>query len=348
MHNSELSIAELSGIVIRRYRAVVVVSFLFAVGALGYSLLSSPIYRAETHILPPPQSSLEYVTVGFQELYSNPRDLKRVTPEKVYQSFVGKLNSRTFQRHFMAQLRSGELPLPVGSVLTQINNHPTSDALPMRVNINTVGKTTREVRVSLEYWDAEVAAALVNAYVEYADRQTVAEFAENNRSLIHSKVRLLELAVAASKKGIERRREEEIRRLDEALVIAKRIRSTAGDNVGGGPQPTFVITASAPRYLRGIDALEAEIQVLRSGGFMGLPTDEFHRLQEELELFAHLQPGADRASAMTIAEVASPSGSPANASALVMLLLGGFAGLIVGVVAVLAIDLGAGSPPGRS
>ncbi|TCK18098.1 chain length determinant protein (polysaccharide antigen chain regulator) [Thiogranum longum] len=263
---SEISLVDLWRIIAAR-KYLVLMSVLVAVAlATVYVFVAEPSYRAEANLLPPQQQDIQALAVNING--SSDLGVERYTPELVYQAFLKNLRSKGLRREFFD---ANDL------VMHYLNDASDKDANIDRVfdrkfNVNLQVQEDKAdpslAVVSLSDTDPQLASQWLNQLVEFADKRTVRQLVNDVNSAIRSEIDGIQRQMDSKLKLAAQRRFDRINQLREALRIAKETAATGASVspvVPGKKQPNIVVsTGQMPLYMRGEEALKAEISVLES------------------------------------------------------------------------------------
>ena len=122
--------------------------------------------------------------------------------------------------------------------------------------------------VSTESDDPEFAAKLVNDYVSYFDLETVRGLVSDAKNSIAEQIMEIEYKIDSKRQMAQQRREDQILRFKEAIVIADSLgikkREDATGLIKSSQMNLDIITATTPLYYAGTMSLEAEIKTLEN------------------------------------------------------------------------------------
>ena len=238
---------------------VIAMTLVAALGSVVYALLQPRIYQAEALLLPPKSKDVQSLinVQGVDKL--GKVALQRVDAENIFEDFKKNLSSRTLQKKFINEFELMEILAPERSLESR-----DEDVFEDFAKILKVDNGAR-LSISIELFDPNIAAQLVNDYVNYVDRETISNTVENIRNIITNQIRDIEYQIASKRQMAKQRREDQILRYQEANAIARilgvedRVDTT---NVVQNNQLS-ISTSNTPLYYRGTRALIEEVKVLK-------------------------------------------------------------------------------------
>lgn len=258
---------DLVSVVIRRKWMVLATILLSIAGFAVYVMFAEPVYRAESTLLPPSQQHIQGLSVDISDNVSE--GLKSYTPEDVYAEFQKNLKSLGLRREFFLKNKLIDIYVVGDSPDVEVNADEIftmhfSNAMRMSQD----RQNSAFINVSFDNADPEIAAQVLNRYIEFVNKQTVGQLLLDVKAAISTEITRLRHQIDKKLKFAERRKEDTVIALREALQIATALGikdtstfPTVMDQNGIG---LVVNTAQVPLYLRGVKALEAEIKVLES------------------------------------------------------------------------------------
>ena len=255
------------GIVLwKRKWLVIALTVILALVSIVYALQLPRVYKAEALLLPPKAKDFQSINVlGVKESVIKETGIKMtkvLDSEEVFKLFLQNLKSRSIQRSFIQQFGLMELMAPKRTQETR-----DEDIYQRFAGIISVVEENQIATISIELFDAEMAAQWVNDYVEFVDKETVAMLIEDLQNLIENKAREVEYNISSKRQMAERRRKDQIIRYIENAEIAKKLGMLGrvdATNIIQTTQNADISTATTPLYYHGYEALMTEIQILRT------------------------------------------------------------------------------------
>ncbi|AKX60033.1 hypothetical protein AKN88_08900 [Thiopseudomonas alkaliphila] len=324
----EIDLFELAKSIWQEKLTVILVTVLITALAVIYALLATPVYETEVTLLPPQTSDIQGYNQGRLAVNSS---LHKYTTSGVYKDFLRQLRSRQLRNQML-----DEVYVPLLPAETDLSNHQALQARFSKVvSIKQAdAKNAPELyQVKVTLTDPEQAAMLANTYVETAVKLTKQQiekdiFTERNRLLEDVSLRIGSLVEQAQKK-----REDELVKLKEALVIASSL---------GIEQPVLPVGKSTSEgaayvdrnllYMRGAKALQAQISVLEKREsdlpFIG----EYQDLAAKLELLKALKLDSNQVAVVTIDELAEVPVKPVKPKKVMIIILGFVLGGVLSIL----------------
>lgn len=323
----EIDLFELVQSIWQEKLTVILVTVVVTALAVAYALLAPPVYETEVTLLPPQTSDIQGYNQGRLALNSN---LHEYTTEGVYKEFLRQLRSRQLRNQML-----DEVYVPLLPTGTDLSNHQalqTRFSKVVSIKQGDVKNAPELYQVKVTLTDPEQAAMLANTYVETAVKLTKQQiekdiFTERNRLLEDVSLRIGSLVEQAQKK-----REDELVKLKEALVIASSL---------GIEQPILPVGKSTSEgaayvdrnllYMRGAKALQAQISVLEKREsdlpFIG----EYQDLAAKLALLKAFKLDSSQVAVVTIDELAEVPVKPIKPKKSLIVIFGFLVGGLLGV-----------------
>lgn len=277
--DDEIDLFELIAGIWKHKVLVVATSAIVTAAAVAYALLITPIYEAKVFVQPPSQNDISQLNFG----RGSDTGLSMLSVKDVYEIYLRNLQSESLRREFF---RSFYLPS-----LEADKRGGSQDALYAEFQeVLALGVAAKEspnryyVKVNLP--DPQVAAEWAARYVEMAGDRGAAEVVKDVRADATIKANNIEQQINAARESARKLREDRIARLTEALRVAKSV----------GLQKPPIISAEVAAgmegtltYMRGSEALEAEIENLRSRKSDDPYVANLRQRQEALTFYRNLQ-----------------------------------------------------------
>ncbi|KJZ42821.1 LPS O-antigen chain length determinant protein WzzB [Pseudomonas fluorescens] len=237
---------------------VVSVTVLVTIVSAVYAFAAEPLYEARIYVLPPAQSNIADFNYG-RTLNS---DLPLFSVKDVYDVFVRNLFSESLRRSFFE-----EVYLPS---LTENARQGSRDRLYQKFSkqlvISSEGKESPDrYSVTVQSGNPSEAGEWVRTYVKNAGVTAKSELIKNVVREAQVRARNLEQQINGLRESTRREREDKIKVLSEALVIARAIGLNKPVIISGKtPGELSLGVDSQALYMRGSDALQAEIEGLEN------------------------------------------------------------------------------------
>ncbi|MCU1733997.1 MULTISPECIES: Wzz/FepE/Etk N-terminal domain-containing protein [unclassified Pseudomonas] len=312
-----------------RQRAVVfVIVFLAVALSLFYIVVRVPVYEAKAIVEAPAQENISQLNYG----RGGESGLPLLTTGDVYEIYVHHLLSESQRRKFF---ESVYLPQ-----LSEVQRRGAVEDLyrgfARLLQVVQLSKSPARYSVSVKLPDPEQAALWVKQYIEMAEVAAKAEVLENVRSDASTRAENLRREITAERETAKRKREDREARLREALAVARSIglhRPLAlSGEVAAELSPGRVGVLS---YMRGSDALGAEIESLEARASDDPFIDGLRERQVELEFYSALK---ILPSTIAVYRQDGAIGVPDRSilpSGVLVVVVGSLLGVVVGVASVL-------------
>lgn len=331
----EVTLVDLLRVVIGRRLLVLAVLVACLLAAGSYLMLAKPVYRAIVHLLPPQQPNIQGLVIGSNAAVG-PED-SSYTPDFVYNAFLDNLKSQGLRREFFDRERLVEHYLGDKTInddnVDRVFKEKFDNNLQVRVN-----RTDQSfVSVSFSANDPEFASNSLNQFIDFANTRTIDQLVSGVDAALKGEIAEVSQRMASKLKFGEQRRLDSITKLKEALRVATTlgIKDTSSfPKISDRTQASLAVNvAQVPLYMRGTDALEAELQVLESRKSNEPFIDGFRDLQERREFLEGVTVDRDSLSAVTIDKAATPPYRSEYPRYGATLLVACLLGLVLGLVA---------------
>ncbi|RCL29118.1 hypothetical protein C6A77_03420 [Pseudomonas sp. AFG_SD02_1510_Pfu_092] len=326
IETDEVDVLELWQVLWSRKLLILSCIVLITAAALVYVSLKTPMYEAKSFILPPTKNDIAQLNYGRTENSG----LEVFKPKDVYEIYLRALQSESLRRKFF---RTVYLPnLPEGS------RQGSQDALYDRFGkVLTVGPVAGDsagrylIRALSD--DPQMSVKWVTRFTEMASDTAKKTLVEDADTEVKVLIKNLEQQIRSAREAARKQREDQIARLQEALKVAKAVNlskppiiaSGMNAEVSGGMQGTLT-------YMRGSQAIEAELANLRARESDDPFVADLREVQEKLDFYRNLQLNP------AVIEVFQQDGaievpdSPVRLGRLLIVAGGVFAGLVLGVL----------------
>jgi len=277
---------------------IAAITLLCTLIALAYALTASPVYQAETYLRAPNQRDIEGLNFS-EKKYFPPA--KKYSPELVFQIYLRNFTSRSLRREFFEQ--NGLLNLFVDENGTDIinANKVFENSFNQQLSYRFVDNEKKmAMTIQLQAPKAEYAAEWINKFTDFINHKTVNSIKEDIKNTIIYRIEEIKMTLHRRREVAKQKRldtiqriseEDRIMRVDiknqiitlkidiqkkfkdreeilkEAKVIAKKmniINPFFPSVESGENTPDLIIsTQEVPEYMRGVKALNAEIESVK-------------------------------------------------------------------------------------
>jgi len=256
-------------------------------------------------------------------------------PTTVFSQFQGNLKSKTSLRAFFEAEKLIEILAPERSAKTSVQS--IFKKFQESFSFNTDKKDKSIFSVVLDWPDQEQIAFLLNRYIEMVALQTKMELVEEVKGdLLQNKI-MLEQVLASKRTMALQRREDEIARLAEALLIAEELKITTAESSSLLRNVDYSRSQgsnSIALFFRGFTPLRAQISALKNRKSDDPYISGIRELQEQLVVInAQLLALTDNFKVIRVDEKAYRPDSPIKPKKRLIVALGGVLGLMLGVFA---------------
>ncbi len=327
-----LSLADLVSLIVRRKGLAITAVLICLVPAVFYLFAANPVYQSSIHLLPPRPVAIQSLVVA-----NNGVDIQSYTPQTVYAAFMENLQSPGFRREYFTE-----------NVLKKRYSTNKRDAVNADRLFLENFNTNLQVRVdpknpafvSVSFFDGEpdFAAQLLNQFVRQVDKRTVEQLIDDTNAAIQSQVGVIQREISGKRLSAEVERQDKILRLQEARSIAVALGIDSVNSVpmlGSAIKGALAInTAQLPLYMRGVDALDAEIATLKSRQSNDPFIDGLRELQGRLSTLRAITIDRGFLAAVTIDDAARPPYQAVSPRYALTLLLAALTGIALSIAMV--------------
>lgn len=257
----------------KRKWTIVGITAMVVVLAAVYLVFAPKIYEAQVMIGEVKAADIAQLNVGKEQLgtYAQP-----VTSESAIVLFRAKLQSKSvasayFKENIESVFREKGSLLPV--------NKLSESTFLTSLKLTTQDKSSTYFTVKYQYTDPVLATEWLNGYLRFVEQQTKKELVS---SALHNKsqaVKEYESQMASLRVTYSRKLLDRVIMLEEAYRIAKKINVSMPvftDSVGSSSLYESLL------YMRGFEALNAEIEALKSRKLIDPFVPEIRPIQENV------------------------------------------------------------------
>lgn len=258
-------------------------TLLCTVVGFGFIWFAKPVYEAKAYIYPP--------TVGDIAAFNYGKSIKKnefihvFTVDDIYGIFTHNLFSQSMKQLFFKENVYPFLP-------GKKNKNQSYDALFDRFDFGLIikpvpNRTPAEYIVTVRNGSSSTAAELTRRYISLVNERSVSDIMQIIQGQNNSLINDLKLKVGLLRKVAQKRRQDQLIRLQEDYNIANAI---------GLKDPFFSqerdyslqANSSVPRYLSGTKALKTQINILGSRKSDDPFSKELRDAQQELAFYKNI------------------------------------------------------------
>ncbi|MHA6193666.1 LPS O-antigen chain length determinant protein WzzB [Pseudomonas wadenswilerensis] len=313
----------------QKWLVLSVAGLVFAV-SLIYLFLARPVYESRVYLAPPTQNEIANFNYG----RTSEAELSPYTIKDVYDVFLHNLRAESLRRDFF---RTVYLP----SLSEAERAHPQDelyDDFLKHISLEAVSAETPDRYVFRVHADSvEKAVDWAGAFVRRAGEAGLKEMIDNATREAEVRARSLNQQISTLRENGRKVREDRIVRLREALSVAQAIKLERPPIINDGLSGEISAAMNGDlTYMRGSDALEAEIENLerRSTDDPFLP--ELRRLQVKHEFFKNLEVVPESVSVYRVDGALGVPDTKVSPRVALILGLGAFAGVALGLIVALS------------
>lgn len=295
--------------------------------AAAFAFLSTPVYETQAGVLPPRLSDIASYNLGRSEA-----KLAEFKVSDVYAVFKTNLLSDSLKRSFF---REAYLPaLPADKTSGAQDKLWEGFNKTLTVKAPDIKNNPDFYEVTVTHESPEQAAEWVNTYIAMAAKKTEEDMQDNVLTEIAAKGQVFERQIDASRITAQKRREDRIARLREALVVAEAVgfdapQVVAGKTSSDGDLAQFI--DGNLMYMRGAKAMRAELAVLEKRENDDPFIAELRGLENQLDFLKKIDVNPDNVSVFTLDSAAEVPETPVKPKKAIILALGIILGGMLGV-----------------
>jgi len=276
-NDDEIDLFELIETLWNEKLLIILITAVFALGGVSYSLLATPVYEARSSLLPPTQKDIAELSKSTSSLNSS------VSTDSVYSSFVRVLESNQLRADFIDSDEAKSALVEEGMTPEGVWKRANE---AVKVNKPSKGALER-VDVVASHSSPEVSARLANLFVELAVKRTREQLISNFNEGIAQKISSVRDQIASRQATYSQNLDIEILKLQSALNIARQINQKTPIDIQQmieAGSSTSTVDELRRLYRLGSDALEAEIAMLAERKKLTELVPGLSGLQQELAL----------------------------------------------------------------
>lgn len=335
VYSDEIDLVELFQNLWQQKLLIIAFTVVVTLAAAAFAFLSSPVYEAKAGVLPPKLSDIAGYNLGRGEAA-----LMQFSVSDIYSVFKTNLLSGSLKRSFF---RDTYLP-----ALAVNKRNQAQDKLWAEFNeILTVKAPDIKNRpdlyeVKVAYESPVLAAEWVNHYIDMAANKTEQDMQESVRSEITARTQVIEKQIDALRTTAQKRREDRIVRLRDALVVAETVGLDAPQVITSSDGDLSPFIDGNLMYMRGAKAIRAELAVLKKRENDDPFINELRDLENQLDFLKKIDVNPDNVSVFTSDSIAEVPETPVKPKKAIILALGIVLGGMLGVFTALVRSMLAG------
>lgn len=296
--------------------------------AAAYAYLSPPVYEARASVLPPRLSDISGYNLGRMEA-----KLDQFTVPTIYSVFKTNLLSGSLKHTFFRDVYLPSLSLN--------ERGEAQDKLWGEFNEILIVKAP-DIKSKPDLYDVMVehnspglAAEWANLYVNMAAKKTEQDMQDNVLTEIATKTQVIERQINALRITAQKRREDRIVRLRDALVVAEAVNLDGPSVITSSDGDLSPFVDGNLMYMRGAKAIRAELAVLEKRENDDPFISELRNLENQLSFLKEIDVNPDDVSVFTLDSSAVVPETPVKPRKVMILLFGVILGGVLGVFAAL-------------
>ncbi|MBW1637390.1 MAG: hypothetical protein JRJ68_14100 [Deltaproteobacteria bacterium] len=343
-NTNHIDLARLLVIIKESWKQCLFVIFACTLLSLLLAVYLPKTYEVESILLPPEKSNIDQLIIPIVEGQSREDELTR---KDLYSHFLSNLQSNRLQNQFLAE---NSLSSRLTDLYNKSKNNDSDfhadfkDGLTVEYIKNLSEEDYNPITVTLSGAEPDHLADLLNEYITFVDGETVKSAVGSIQSRVMVSKKSIEDKISSLRAVAEDNRRNTLDKIKENLAIAEKlnilepITFPATPDMQSSDRKTDIIedTAQRPDYLKGVNALKAEMEMVVKrknndpyiAGLLKLRQDEKY-LNHLLNL------KFDKIHAANVDKVASRPLEPVRPMKILYVLIGFFFGLLISIFIVL-------------
>ena len=345
-NSDEIDVIDLWRILVQQKKLIIGITFVCTAAAIVVVFLLPREYRAEVLMLPPLAQNTEKLNIlniidsvtAFRG--STGHYFFQVKTDELYNDLITNLqSSRLQQRFFDDNALAGVLASKGDS---RKNERIFQEGFREKMSVTGLkkGKKNRGfVSITLQGKNSKQLADWLNNFVHFVDKETVAEKNQAFDTKVKRAKDSVQNQIASLRASEKSRRLDRIARLDEAVKVASQLGWVERpENPGflyqqakNGRMNMSFSLQEMPLYLRGVKALQAEINALKQRTNDDPFIPELRDMQEYLSFLSSIRQDVDDVHAMRIDQAAFVNGKPVKPKRKLIVVLGFILGFLLSI-----------------
>ncbi len=195
-----------------------------------------------------------------------------------------------------------------------------------------------KISIRMQTLDPYFTAEVLNKFILFIEKETIDSQREKAQKILDNQIVEVEINISSKRMVAKRRRDDQINRFEEAIIIAKSLgfeRRVDATNIIQNTSQIEINTLSTPLYYIGTKALSSEISILKKRKsddpfILGL-----RDLQERLALLKSINFNTIIQNAITIDQFAYPTLTPISPNRKLYFTISSFIGLFLAIFIVI-------------
>lgn len=235
---------------------VIGITLVTTLAIAAYVFTIKPVYESTLTLMPPSLESIEGLKGG-AKLSS---DFPALQVAQIYSAFTKNILNESIRQAFFSDFYSPRAGDEKSKSLVSLPYQSFSQQLV----INAPGTLLERIAITLRGAHATESEKLIKAYVEYVAAITKKDIQKTVMSDVRRKLEEIDRQIDDARLAARSKRERQIAQRREALAIAKSLGMRKPAGISGKVSADALTGDGGALYMRGIDALAAEIQNLES------------------------------------------------------------------------------------
>lgn len=338
--DDEISLLDIWRVIVARKYLILSSLLVSIIFATVYLYLAEPLYRAEAYLLPPQQQDIQGLLVDYSDQGS--LELKKYTPELVYEAFLSNLKSQGLRRKFFDNNKLSSLYSSRENGKAD-NFDQVFDGFNASLTVQVDNQNPTLVTAGYSYHDPQLAAQWINQFITFANEYTVDQLINVVNIVIRTELEQVHYQLERELKLAEQKRQDSIIGLQEALRIARMLGIENASMLSMATekrQSGISFNMAKPQlYMRGTKALETEIAVLESRKSDEPFIEGLRGLQEKYVFLKNISVDSEALSAVKIDSEARVPYRPEKPRKKLVMILAGVLGLMIGIFLIFIAEL---------
>lgn len=330
-NDSEIDLFELISFFWEKKLVILASLILFAVLSIGYAFIISPVYQIKVGIIPPAISDIAEFNVG----RDSKTDLEPYTIKKVYTVFTSHLVSNNLRNEFF-----NAVYLP--SIDTVRDKRLSRDKIYSSFSKKLIVQPGKSqpgyYELMIEGGDPETLSKWAKKYIYNAEVYAFNEMLNNIKEESLVKAKDVNIKIKGLREIAEAQRKDRVAQIIEALNIAKSIGIERPPIISGQMENQLsAFMDGSLMYMRGIDALQAELKVLESRERNDPFIPGLRKLENLYKIYSNPQVDSNRVKMFRLDGEINPPDEPVKPNRQLIIAVGITLGFFVGVFIVLVL-----------